>query len=179
MSRLIHLLTLFTCSRSADYLGLRGYTCARIVYLGIASDYSSLAKSNVPVTCSWLAVGHNLVEVQRLIYANGDSGELVLGQVNDAVLLYAQPSTPVGLWRSSPLYGWSPAGGFSLTCQPVKFSFTERITGEQNYFGCSWELRARIQHLKQPVRVTMGLNRQVHGADTIMQQQGSAPTDED
>lgn len=58
---LIHLLIMFTCSRSADYLGLRGYTCARSIYGRIDSDYSSLAESNAPMTCSWLAVGYNLV----------------------------------------------------------------------------------------------------------------------
>lgn len=38
---------------------------------------------------------HN-VELQRSIQTNGDSGVMVLGQVDDAVLLYAQPSTPSG-----------------------------------------------------------------------------------
>lgn len=51
------------------------------------SDYSSLAKSPVPVSCSWLAIGYYTVEVQRLIHANSDSGKMVLGQVDDAALL--------------------------------------------------------------------------------------------
>ncbi|KAI7775134.1 hypothetical protein LA080_007367 [Diaporthe eres] len=73
---------MFTCSRSADCSGLRLFI---------------FAKSHVPRSCSWLAISYNTVEVQRPIHANSDSGMMVLGQVNDAALLYAQPSKPVGL----------------------------------------------------------------------------------
>lgn len=69
-------------------------TCTRVIY---EIRLFIFAKSHVPRSCSWLAIGYNTAEVQRPIHANSDSGMMVLGQVNDAALLYAQPSKPVGL----------------------------------------------------------------------------------
>lgn len=50
------------------------------------------------MTCSWLAIGCYHVEAQQPRCANGNSIMVVLGQVDDAALLCAQPITPVGLY---------------------------------------------------------------------------------
>lgn len=79
-----------------------------------------------------------MVEFQRLIQTNGDSGMMVLGQVDDPVLLHAQPSTPEGLWRehtcdTAHLPRWTASGSRVGRSDPVRKPRVREIKIE-----CCW-----------------------------------------
>lgn len=86
------------------------------------------------MTCSWLVTGCYLVEAQQPRCANGNSIMMVLGQVDDAALLCAQPITPVGLCRklSRGMADLMLEADFLFTCQSAGFSWRERGVRENS-----------------------------------------------